>query len=71
MESAFNADKRLFDNLVSKEEIALELGVTTKTISNWMSAGKIPSIKIGRKNFALRSVLRVWLDSQRKKANRK
>ncbi len=58
---------KLFDNLISKEEISRELGISVKTVSNWMSKGKLPSIKIGRKNYAIRSSLEIWFEEIRKK----
>ncbi len=61
------SSNQLFDNLVSKEEIAVELNVSAKTISNWMSEGKLPCLKIGRRNYALRSELRLWLEERRKR----
>ena len=54
-------DRKLFDNLLSKEEIAKEFGVSPKTIANWMSSGKLPCIKIGRRNMALRTMVDIWL----------
>ncbi len=58
---------KLFDNLVTREEIAKELGLTARTVGNWMSSGKIPCIRIGRKNYALRSSLEIWLEDFRLK----
>ncbi len=70
MRSASKREK-LFDNLVSKEQIALELGLSVKTVGNWMSSGKLPCLKIGRRNFAMKSMLEVWLEEQRKERGRR
>ncbi len=67
MKSADNRREKLFDNLVSKEEIAVELEVSPRTVSNWMSSGKLPCIRIGRKNYALRTTLRAWLEEKMRK----
>ncbi|NRA63755.1 MAG: helix-turn-helix domain-containing protein [Pseudobacteriovorax sp.] len=61
-------ERKLFENLVSKEEIASELGISPRTVGNWISSGKLPCIKIGKKNFALRFKLNAWLENKGRNA---
>jgi excisionase family DNA binding protein len=37
-----------FPRLLSKEQVAVMLGVSGPTVANYAKAGKIPSIKIGK-----------------------
>ena len=57
--------QKLFDNLLTKEEIAIELGVSPATIANWMSSGKLPCIKIGKTHMGLRSMIERWIENQK------
>ena len=59
--------EKRFNNLLTKEEIAIELGVSPRTIANWMSSGKIPSVRIGRRNFGLKRDIEIWIERNRRK----
>jgi excisionase family DNA binding protein len=45
--------------LITKREVAVRLGKTTRTVDAWMAAGILPYYKVGR------SVLFDWSDVQR------
>jgi predicted DNA-binding transcriptional regulator AlpA len=55
------------DDLIAPTSAAQELGVTTKTLSNWRVAGKGPGhYKIGGKVMYRRVEIRAWLAQQRR-----
>lgn len=56
--------ERLFEDLISKEQFATEVGVSPKTVSNWVSSGKISGVKIGRKHWLLKSTIEKWLSER-------
>ncbi len=58
---------KLIDNLITREELAKELGLSPRTITNWMSSGKLPCVRIGRRNMLLRSMIEIWVEKQRRK----
>lgn len=43
-----NSEPPNADALLRKREIARRLNVSVRTIENWVSAGRIPCLKIGR-----------------------
>ena len=55
---------RLFDNLISVEELAVIFGLAPQTIRNWIALGKIPHVKIGKKWFFLRGSVQEWLNQK-------
>ena len=58
--SASDRDK-LFDNLITVEELAVIFRVSPQTIRNWVARGKIPHIQIGRRNLFHLRRLQQWL----------
>ena len=58
---------KLFDNqivVITVEELAVIFGLAPQTIRNWTAQGKLPFIKIGRRNlFLMRSIER-WLNQK-------
>lgn len=48
--------------LIDQHEVAKLLGVTTRTLRTWIKTGQVPRpIRIGRKQFWVKSVLDAWL----------
>ena len=52
----------LFENLVSVETVAEVLGLAPKTIRNWVSARRIPFVRVGRKVMFRRKSFELWLN---------
>ena len=52
----------LFDNLITVEELAVIFGLAPQTIRNWVALGKLPYVKIGRRNMFLERSLQKWLN---------
>ena len=61
--SASYRDK-LFDNLITVEELATIFRVHPQTIRNWIARGKIPYIQIGRRNLFQKGSIQKWLNQQ-------
>ena len=53
-----------FDNLISIEELAIIFGLAPRTIRNWIARGKIPHVKIGRRNMFLKRSVQEWLNQK-------
>jgi excisionase family DNA binding protein len=69
-----NANNELFENLISKERLAKELGLSPRTIANWVSLGRIPALRVGRKYWLMKSSVDDWLrkrETTRKPVKRK
>ncbi len=56
----------LFDNLITVEELAVIFRLAPQTIRNWVAQGKLPYIKIGRRNLFLTRSLQEWLNRKEK-----
>ena len=56
----------LFDNLITVEELAVVFGLAPQTIRNWVALGKLPYVKIGRRNLFLTGSLQEWLNRKEK-----
>ena len=54
----------LFDNLITTEELATILRVSSQTIRNWVARRKIPCVRIGRKNLFQKRSLQKWLNQK-------
>ena len=52
----------LFDNLITVEELAVIFGLAPQTIRNWVALGKLPYIKIGKRNMFLTGSMQEWLN---------
>ena len=51
-----------FDNLISVEELAVIFGLAPQTIRNWVAQGKLPYVKIGKRNMFLTGSVQEWLN---------
>ena len=58
----------LFENLVSVEIVAEVLGLAPKTIRNWVSARRIPFVRVGRKVMFRRRSFELWLNRKETKS---
>ena len=58
----------LFENLVSVETVAEVLGLAPKTIRNWVSARRIPFVRVGRKVMFRRKSFELWLNRKETKS---
>ena len=56
----------LFDNLITVEELAVIFGLAPQTIRNWVALGKLPYVKIGKRNMFLKGSLQEWLNQKEK-----
>ena len=56
----------LFDNLITVEELAVIFGLAPQTIRNWVALGKLPYVKIGKRNLFLKGSLQEWLNRKEK-----
>ncbi|MCZ0931646.1 MAG: helix-turn-helix domain-containing protein [Oligoflexia bacterium] len=54
----------LFDNLITIEELADYIGVSQKTIRNWVAMRSIPFLRIGRKTFFCFEKLDKWFQTK-------
>ena len=54
----------LFDNLITVEELAVIFGLAPQTIRNWVALGKLPYVKIGKRNMFLKGSLQKWLNQK-------
>ena len=52
----------LFDNLITVEELAVIFGLAPQTIRNWVALGKLPYVKIGKRNLFLVGSVQEWLN---------
>ena len=66
--SACGQEKRpqalFFDNLITVEELAVIFGLAPQTIRNWVAQGKLPYVKIGKRNLFLKRSLQEWLNQK-------
>ncbi len=56
----------LFDNLITVEELAVIFGLAPQTIRNWVAQGKLPRVKLGKRNWFLTGSLQEWLNKKEK-----
>ena len=54
----------LFDNLITVEELAVIFGLAPQTIRNWVAQGKLPRVKLGKRNWFLTGSLQEWLNQK-------
>ena len=55
-----------FENLITTEELAVIFGLAPQTIRNWTAQGKLPYVKIGKRNLFLKESLKRWLNRKEK-----
>lgn len=58
---------QLFDNridVITTEELAVIFGLAPQTIRNWTAQGKLPYVKIGRRNLFLMRSIKRWLNQK-------
>ena len=53
-----------FENLITIEELADYIGVSQKTIRNWVAMRSIPFLRIGRKTFFYFDKLDKWFQTK-------
>ena len=53
-----------FDNLITVEELAVIFGLAPQTIRNWVAQGKLPYVKVGKRNLFLTRSLQKWLNQK-------
>ena len=53
-----------FENLITIEELADYIGVSQKTIRNWISLRSIPFLRIGKKTFFRYEKISSWLQTK-------
>lgn len=58
----------IFDKLLTVEELADAIGITPKTIRNWVSRREIPHVKIGGKTRFRKGSIEAWLSRKEMKA---
>ena len=54
-----------FDNqigVITVEELAVLFGLAPQTIRNWVTQGKLPYVKIGKRNMFLRRSVQEWIN---------
>ena len=63
--SESSEEARFFDNqivVITTEELAVIFGLAPQTIRNWTAQGKLPYVKIGRRNLFLMRSIKRWLN---------
>ena len=55
-----------FENLITVEELAVIFGLAPQTIRNWVAKGKLPYVKIGKRNLFLKRSVQEWLNRKEK-----
>lgn len=53
-----------YGDVMSGEEVATLVGVSTETVRRWHSEGDIPGRAVGRKLLFLKSVVVRWLEGE-------
>ena len=56
---------RFFDNqinVITVEELAVLFGLAPQTIRNWTAQGKLPYVKIGKRNMFLKRSVQEWIN---------
>ena len=53
-----------FGNLITVEELAVIFGLAPQTIRNWVAQGKLPYVKIGKRNLFLKRSVQEWLNQK-------
>jgi excisionase family DNA binding protein len=64
-------DTKLFENLLTKEDVAREFNLSPRTIANWISLGRLAAVRIGRRNMLLRAAVEEWIEKQKFQRNRR
>ncbi|MCY4513214.1 MAG: helix-turn-helix domain-containing protein, partial [Bdellovibrionales bacterium] len=62
--SESSEEARFFGNrigVITTEELAVIFGLAPQTIRNWTAQGKLPYVKIGRRNLFLMRSIKRWL----------
>ena len=54
--------EKLFDNLISVEELAVIFRLAPQTIRNWVAQSKLPYVKIGKRNMFLMRSVQEWIN---------
>ena len=56
--------EELFDNLITIRELADYIGVSPKTVQNWVAYRTIPFVRVGGKTRFRRSRIETWLQTK-------
>ena len=54
-------DNQIFD-LLTVEELAVFFGLAPQTIRNWVAQGKLPYVRIGKRNMFLMRSVQKWIN---------
>ena len=65
-QSSSSSKDKLFENLITVEELAVIFGLAPQTIRNWVAQGKLPRVKLGKRNWFLTGSLQEWLNQKEK-----
>lgn len=57
------------DPLMTAEEVAAHLQVSEGTVNQWVKAGRIPVVKVGRLNRFRRADIDAWVDERARDAS--
>ena len=49
-------------NVITVEELAVLFGLAPQTIRNWVAQGKLPYVKIGKRNMFLQRSVQEWIN---------
>ena len=49
-------------NVITVEELAVLFGLAPQTIRNWVALGKLPYVKIGKRNMFLKRSVQEWIN---------
>ena len=49
-------------NLITVEELAVFFGLAPQTIRNWVAQGKLPYVRIGKRNLFLKRSVQEWIN---------
>ena len=58
-------EAQFFDNrigVITVEELAVLFGLAPQTIRNWVALGKLPYVKIGKRNMFLQRSVQEWIN---------
>lgn len=62
-------DSNQSEPLMTPEEVAAHLKVSEGTVGQWVKAGRIPVVKVGRLNRFRRSDIDAWVDERSRDAS--
>ena len=60
----YKQEKFLFDNLITIKELADYIGVSPKTVQNWVAYRTIPFVRVGGKTRFRKTRIEAWLQTK-------